>query len=249
MKLAVCELFYSLQGEGRTVGVPAVFLRLAGCNMMCGGKGTERDGLLHDGATWRCDTIEVWMKGFSLTFEELTTKLIETDNALEKLKQGAHLVITGGEPLMQQQQLLQFLEHLEQTHGLTPIIEIETNASVMPLASLDARVSYWNTSPKLINSGVSTNLRIRPECLAWFNNSDKTIFKFVVSALSDWEEIVLDFISTGYIAKNKIMLMPAASDRTTLLNLMPVVAQCCIQNNLRMGTRLHIEIWNQKTGV
>ena len=61
--LPIAETFYSIQGEGITTGYPSVFVRLAGCNLMCGGQGTQFDGELHDGATWRCDTIEVWMKG------------------------------------------------------------------------------------------------------------------------------------------------------------------------------------------
>ena len=42
-KLAISEVFYSIQGEGKTMGIPAVFVRLAGCNLMCGGMGTQFD--------------------------------------------------------------------------------------------------------------------------------------------------------------------------------------------------------------
>ena len=57
-KLAISEVFYSIQGEGITSGYPAVFVRLGGCNLMCGGMGTQFDKELHNNATWRCDTIE-----------------------------------------------------------------------------------------------------------------------------------------------------------------------------------------------
>ena len=63
MNLIVSEYFYSIQGEGKTMGVPSVFIRLTACNLMCGGRGTEKDFKLHNGATWRCDSIEVWRKG------------------------------------------------------------------------------------------------------------------------------------------------------------------------------------------
>ena len=64
-KLVVSEKFYSIQGEGQTMGVPAVFLRLGGCNLLCKGKG------------WVCDSIEVWKKGVSTPFNEVLTEYIE----------------------------------------------------------------------------------------------------------------------------------------------------------------------------
>ena len=154
-KIAVSEYFYSLQGEGRTMGIPAIFLRLTGCNLMCGGKGVEKDGQMRDGATWICDTIDVWMKGTSFTFPELVQELNKTTNFVQRLKTGVHLVITGGEPLLQEKRIVQFLEYLEQEHNLVPIIEIETNATFLPSPALAKRVQYWNTSPKLSNSGMA----------------------------------------------------------------------------------------------
>ena len=85
MKLAVSEVFYSIQGEGPTTGYPAVFVRLGGCNLMCGGEGTQKDKELHDGATWRCDTIEVWMKSRAKEFKDILPI-----NCIEAIKQGAN---------------------------------------------------------------------------------------------------------------------------------------------------------------
>jgi hypothetical protein len=70
MRLAISEVFYSIQGEGITTGTPSVFVRLGGCNLMCGGMGTQFDNELHNGASWRCDTIEVWMKAQSKQYHE-----------------------------------------------------------------------------------------------------------------------------------------------------------------------------------
>ena len=117
-KIAVSEYFYSLQGEGRTMGVPAVFLRLTGCNLMCGGKGVEKDGILRDSATWVCDTIAVWMQGTTWSFEGITEELNKTTDFVKRLKEGVHLVITGGEPLLQQTRILHYLEYLEQEHQI-----------------------------------------------------------------------------------------------------------------------------------
>ncbi|WMX16855.1 MULTISPECIES: 7-carboxy-7-deazaguanine synthase QueE [unclassified Aureispira] len=248
-KIAVSEYFYSLQGEGRTSGIPAIFLRLTGCNLMCGGKGVEKDGVLRDGATWVCDTIDVWMKGTTYSFADLLKELNQSTNFIQRLQTGVHLVITGGEPLLQQERIVAFLEYLETEYALRPIIEIETNATILPLSSLDARVHYWNTSPKLSNSGMPTSQRINHSILKWFSANPNTMFKFVVTTKQDFEEIQTQLVHTGLIDSKKIVLMPGADSIEQLLERNQLVADICIEHQLRMCTRLHIEIWNQLTGV
>ena len=90
-KLRVAEMFYSLQGEGRSSGCPAVFLRLQHCNLLCG----------RDDASWRCDTLDVWRRGQALTFAEIIDSW-RAKGWLAHLAANAHLVVTGGEPLLQQ---------------------------------------------------------------------------------------------------------------------------------------------------
>ncbi len=248
-KIAVSEFFYSLQGEGRTMGIPAIFLRLTGCNLMCGGYGVEKDGVLRDGATWVCDTIDVWMKGTTYSFEELVAKLNEEIDFVARLEAGVHLVITGGEPLLQQQRIIDFLDYLYSEYDLKPIVEIETNATIEPLHDLDLVVHYWNTSPKLSNSGMPQDKRLNFKVLKWFNQNPKTMFKFVISHKNDFLELKSELIQNGLIAKNKIVLMPAADSIETLLSSNQLVAELCIDNQIRMCTRLHIEIWNKLTGV
>jgi organic radical activating enzyme len=248
-KIAVSEYFYSLQGEGRTMGIPAIFLRLSGCNLMCGGYGVEKDGLLRDGATWVCDTIAVWIKGTTYSFDNLLALLNEKINFTALLKKGVHLVITGGEPLLQQARILAFLEYLEQKEACRPIVEIETNATISPLPTLDERVQYWNTSPKLSNSGMPEKERIKTEALAFFAANKNTMSKFVISEVSDFDEIMRDFIAPGLVKKEHIVLMPAADSLERLLEKNQLVAEICIEHQLRMCTRLHVEIWNQLTGV
>ncbi len=145
-KIAVSEYFYSLQGEGKTMGIPAFFIRLTGCNLICGGYGVEKDGILKDGASWKCDTIDVWMKGSTYGFEELTEILIHKFDFINLLKKSVHLIITGGEPLLQQERILGYLNFLKQNYNCCPIVEIETNATFIPSSELDSRVSYWNFS-------------------------------------------------------------------------------------------------------
>jgi 7-carboxy-7-deazaguanine synthase len=248
-KIAISEYFYSLQGEGRTMGVPAIFLRLTGCNLMCGGKGVEKDGKMRDGATWICDTIDVWMQGTTMLFPDLIKTLNTATDFISRLKKGAHLVITGGEPLLQQKRIVHFLEYLEDKHQLKPIIEIETNATILPLPALDERVQYWNTSPKLSNSGMSKEERLGIDVLKWFSQNPNTMFKFVITTKEDFDEIQKQLIDTRFIDASKIVLMPGADSIEQLLERNKLVADLCIKHQIRMSTRLHVEIWNKLTGV
>lgn len=248
-KIAVSEYFYSLQGEGRTMGIPAIFLRLTGCNLMCGGYGVEKDGVLRDGATWVCDTIQVWMKGTTYSFDELLELLNQEIDFVKRLQNGVHLVITGGEPLLQQERIVAFLEYLEQKYNCLPIVEIETNATIQPLADLDSRVQYWNTSPKLSNSGMPQKERIYPTVLKWYTQNPNTMSKFVIAQQADFEELERDFIATNLVDPKQIVLMPSADSIEELLEKNKLIADLCIEHQLRMCTRLHVEIWNQLTGV
>lgn len=243
--MRIAEHFYSIQGEGPHTGVPAVFLRLSGCNLVCGGKGTIKDGRLHDGATWRCDTIEVWMKHKSVTIDELYETFVES-GYITALERGAHLVVTGGEPLMQQTDLIQFLDRLAAHNQFA---EIETNGTVLPEEQLAYRVRQFNVSPKLGNSGMPLDLRVNAEALIYFSQSNKSIFKFVVTSHQDLIEIEHTFIKPFAISPDKVQLMPGTDTRDTLVSLLPTVAELCKATGYRLSSRLHLEIWDKKTGV
>lgn len=246
-KLIVAETFFSIQGEGSTMGVPAYFLRLGGCNLLCGGKGTDKDKELHNGATWRCDSIEVWQKSRGLTFAEIVTQM-GGDSFIFNLRRGAHLVITGGEPLMQQATILDFLYFLREKYSLRPRVEIETNGTISPSPYLTEIVLVYNVSPKLSNSGEPDVMRINNAAIKEFKRSNKAIFKFVISSLADFLEMGRDFLQEFILPNDKVYLMPAADNREDLQKVSETVAQLCIEHCLRYSHRLHITIWNTKTG-
>lgn len=239
-KLSVAETFYSIQGEGSTMGYPAVFVRLAGCNLMCGGQGTQFDQELHNGATWRCDTIEVWMKGRSKPYDEILS-----EESIQALKDGAHLIITGGEPTMQQKSLISFFEYLEENVSKNIVIECETNGTIIP-KELAEKVYLFNCSPKLSNSGNEKSLRHNSEVIKFLNQRN-TIFKFVISRPEDWDEIQEDYLP--FIDKHKVWLMPAGANEKLLNENKLTVVELCKKHRLKYSTRLQIDIWNQATGV
>lgn len=239
-KLPIAESFYSIQGEGKTTGYPAVFVRLAGCNLMCGGNGTQFDNELHNGATWRCDTIEVWMKGKMKPFEECLN-----DESKLALRNGANLIITGGEPMMNQDKVSEFIQWVRKELNENCFVEVETNGTIKLTPVTIEAVNQFNCSPKLKNSGNDKNIRYNPEVLNQLNELN-TQFKFVISSQEDWNEVETDY---HFLDKNKIWLMPSGENQELLNQTKEIVAEIAKQNYLKYTNRLHIEIWNKKTGV
>ena len=240
-KLAVSEVFYSIQGEGKTVGIPSVFVRLGGCNLMCGGMGTQFDGELHNGAEFRCDTVEVWMKATSKGLHEILPQ-----DCVKAIRNGAHVILTGGEPTMQQAGLYEFISYIKTTINQNAYFEVETNGTIMPNQFLLEQIDLWNCSPKLRNSGMDNAMTYKPDVIKELNKKN-TIFKFVVNSDKEWEEIERDYLPI--VDREKIYLMPAGENQELLNENKQRVVELAKDKYLNFTTRLHIEIWNKKTGV
>ena len=248
MSLNISEQFYSIQGEGRTIGVPAVFLRLKGCNLTCGGKKTVSTGAIENGASWRCDTIEVWTKGVSCSFEQIIA-LWKANGWIDYLRTGAHLVVTGGEPLLQQQELFNFITYFIKIFSFKPIIELESNATIMIDDLLLSYLDYLNISPKLTNSGMDYKKRIFPLVLHHLNTLSETIFKFVVANEEDVRELKNVFVDDLGLDSKKIYLMAAAQTKQDLTDLEQHVVTWCKLHCFSYSNRLHIQLWDQATSV
>lgn len=210
------EIFYSLQGEGSRCGTPAVFLRLAGCNLAC---------------KW-CDTKHSWGNGIISSTVDIA-KEIGRYNC-------SSLVITGGEPLLQQpglEKLIRLLPH-------DTFIEIETNGTILPTPTLAQRVNQWNISPKLSHAGNDNAKAIKPEILGAFAMLANSWFKFVVSRNDDWEAI-----ASLNLPQERIILMPCATTRKQLEEARDTVVDMCLRHQVRLGDRLHLTLWDDKKGV
>ncbi|MCH8206748.1 MAG: 7-carboxy-7-deazaguanine synthase QueE, partial [Chloroflexi bacterium] len=160
------EIFRSIQGEGVTAGTPSVFLRLATCNLAC---------------TW-CDTKYTWdweqhdydREVVALAPDDVEERVVSFDCP--------HLVITGGEPLLQQRTLSPLVLRLRE-RGF--YCEVETNGTLSPEPGMVDAVSQWNVSPKLANSGDAAARREVPDALRAFQGLPNAYFKFVVVEPSD----------------------------------------------------------------
>jgi len=158
--LKVYEIFPSIQGEGLHIGTPAVFIRLVGCNLNC---------------IW-CDTKYARTGGKEMTEEGILECLEELDEGLR------FVVITGGEPLIQD---IEKLVYMLASHAYT--VHIETNGTIN--MSNHLFVDHFIVSPKLMSAKISRDIAIVPGVLRRYKESKKAEFKFVIADYKDFEEM------------------------------------------------------------
>ena len=161
---------------------------------------------------------------------------------------GAHIrtvVITGGEPLLQQRHLASLCERLR---SLGFRIEIETNGAVEPTAELAEHVDQWNVSPKLATSGNRKSARLRAGPLTWFAGEPRAFFKFVVVTPTDVDE-VCELASVYAIPATRVSLVPEAQDAATLVERARWLAPLCLEHGFRLGARLHVQLWGSQRGT
>lgn len=235
--LRVAELFCNtIQGEGVSVGMPATFLRLQGCTLSC---------------KW-CDTLEVWRDGNPYTIDQLLDIFSKYPDVLKTMFNGVHsqrLILTGGSPLKQQHQLIQFIYAFRDRFRFDPCIEVENEVTIPVMRRMELFVHQWNNSPKLSNSGMPKAARYKPEIIAETAKFDNSWFKFVIKGYDDWEEIEQDFLKPGLISRSQIILMPEGATREELQSHYDEVVSLCTKESVRFSDRLHITCWDRKTGV
>ena len=224
--MKISEIFKSIQGEGTSTGKDVVFLRTALCNLTC---------------EW-CDTKYTWdWKNYD--YEKEVNEISLSDIKQKITDYGIkHLVVTGGEPLLQQKELVDLLKQLNSF-----FIEIETNCTIKPQEELLSIVDQWNVSPKTLNSGNKLELCEIAECYHLFSNLDNAYFKFVTEGENDLVEIV-NLISKYNISKSRVLLMPQASSKAELAQRQNEVTKLAKQHNLGFSSRLHIERWGDQRG-
>ncbi len=226
LTLRVSEVFPSLQGEGASAGMPATFLRLGDCNLSCS----------------YCDTPYSW----DWRHYDRKTELREEDYLVTaaRLRQlgPRRLVITGGEPLLQQAALEPLVEELSEF-----CIEVETNATIVPSKRLLEHVTQWNVSPKLSNSGMLEGQRVKMDVLASLLETEHAWLKFVVTDLEDLDEI-RQLVCAANWPGEKVILMPEATTAVELADRSAPIAQAAMQHGYRFSTRLHILLWGDARG-
>jgi 7-carboxy-7-deazaguanine synthase len=250
-------VFYTLEGEGKYIGYPSVFMRLAMCNLTC-------IGFKSEDAPYGCDSYVSWSKKNKMTFEEIA-KFFEERGYHDRLREGALLKLTGGEPFIQQKNLLEFVHFIRDRWGFAdfskPInewvgptlnIDFETNATIMPDKGWDncgCEVSY-TTSPKLSNNGDPEDKRFKPEVLRHLIKR-YACFKFVAKQESDLDEVFKKYVDNPDVdlPQDLIWVMPMCGSRKELLEVGPAVADICKKHNLKFSNRMHLQVWDKALKV
>ncbi|HVS70125.1 MAG TPA: 7-carboxy-7-deazaguanine synthase QueE [Chthoniobacteraceae bacterium] len=242
--MRIAEIFYSLQGEGKLTGMPSVFVRTSGCNLRC---------------TW-CDTpYASWEpEGDDMPVEGIVERVLGY--------RCAHVVVTGGEPLM-------FKEIPELLHGLKRAgkhITVETAGTLWPGGLERGVIDLASISPKLSNSTpwrrengrfaqVHERQRLNLGALAAIAREgairDRQ-WKFVITRpedVTEAEELLATLNERLPLAERippaDILLMPEATDAETLAARSRDLAPLCLAKSYRLSPRMHVHLWGNRKGT
>jgi len=276
-KIKIAELFYSIQGEGRYMGVPSVFLRTFGCNFKCAGFGMPRGELSNEAndvnpdlykeyktlplVSTGCDSYASWDPRFKHLSPVLDTDAIAdaiVDTLPYKEWRDEHLVITGGEPLLGwQKQYPDLLDH-PKMRGLKEIT-FETNGTQKLTPKFKEYLEGWYNMSREITFSVSAKLpcsgekwedAICPDVVAEYEEIGTAYLKFVIATeedLTDAERAVEEFRAGGFTGP--VYIMPVGGvERVYSLN-NRAVAEMAMRKGWRYSDRLQVPLFKNEWGT
>lgn len=232
--MRLSEVFYSIQGEGKLLGVPSVFVRASGCNLRC---------------TW-CDTpYASWNpEGDDVPLDGIVAQ-VTSYNA-------RHVVLTGGEPMI----MPEIFELAAEFRRRQMHITIETAATVfkpiaVDLASLSPKLS--NSTPHEREGGrfaqLHDNQRRRPDVVQSFIDQAKDEgdfqLKFVVATDQDLIEIDALLAELRGWSPSDVLLMPEGTSVDVLHSRSAWLSDVCKRTGYRYAPRLHVELYGNTRGT
>lgn len=227
--LLVAEVFGpTFQGEGPSCGQQALFVRLSRCNLSCP----------------RCDTPYTWdwsrydprAESHHIAGDDLVAWLLTQPTEL--------VVMTGGEPLLQQDRLLPVVRAL---NAAGRRIEVETNGTVEPMPGLMGAVAAFNVSLKLAGfaAAADADRRINPAALRTLGRSQRAVFKFVVTGPADLAEV--ETLCAAY-GLEPVWIMPEGVTGIQVTDVMRAVADGVLARGWHLTGRLHVLLWGDTRG-
>ena len=278
-KIKIAELFYSIQGEGRYMGVPSVFLRTFGCNFKCAGFGmprgessTEAEDIaqvVHHYSKYEelplvstgCDSYASWHPSFKDLSPMLTSEAI-VDRIMEILPYQSwideHLVITGGEPLLGWQRAYPDLLNHPKMKDLAEIT-FETNGTQQLTPEFKEYLHSWrgndreitfSVSAKLPASGESWEDAICPEIVCEYEDIGTAYLKFVVATEEDIKDAEK---AVGEFRRagflGHVYLMPVGGVESVYTLNAKNVALAAMKRGWRYSDRLQVPLFKNEWGT
>lgn len=230
MGVRIAEIFHSIQGEGRLIGVPSVFIRTSGCNLRCVWCDTSYTSWKPEGRDWNLRQI--------------------LDAAAHY--PARHAVITGGEPF-----LAPGIEELSAALKERDLhVTIETAATIFKPVLCD----LVSMSPKLANSTpwkrekgkfarMHEESRLNFKVMQNFIEDYDYQFKFVVAEEKDFKEIHGVLKKLKNVDRARVLVMAQAKSKRELREKAPWIVQICKEHGFGYSPRLHIELFGNRRGT
>ena len=229
--MKVSEVFCSIQGEGKLMGLPSAFVRVSGCNLRC---------------SWCDSPYASWQpQGQDMTIDDILQRVAAFPTR--------HVVLTGGEPM-----IMPDLPHLCAALKATGYhLTLETAATVYTPVHIDLA----SISPKLANSTpadppgsqfarMHEQQRLNPPVIQQFIDASPDFqLKFVVSSENDLPEIQQILASLRGWRPADVLLMPEGTHPATLVQRAPWIVEACKQTGYRYCPRLHIQLYGHRRGI
>jgi 7-carboxy-7-deazaguanine synthase len=228
--MRIAEIYQSLQGEGSLTGVPSVFVRASGCNLRC----------------WFCDTpFASWSpEGEDFSVDEIVALVLQHP--------AAHVVITGGEPML----FAELLPLTQTLHAAGKHITIETAGTLF----LPVVCDLMSISPKLSNSAPPHDTaghwharhertRHQPDVVRRLVGEYEYQLKFVVETSADCAEVESYLDDFPQVPFDQVWLMPQGTALDELQAIAAWLEPYCRQQGYHFCPRKHIEWFGLARGT
>jgi 7-carboxy-7-deazaguanine synthase len=226
----LAEIFYSVQGEGRLIGVPSVFIRTSGCNLRCVWCDTPYTSWVPEGSKW--------------SVAEILGEVAKYPTR--------HIVVTGGEPLL----AVEIEELSARLKALGSHITIETAATLFKPVICD----LLSMSPKLANSTPWRRARGKFAKMHEKTRRNFTVMqqfidrydyqlKFVVNQKKDFEEIEDVLGRLKNLDRSRVLIMGQGRTRKELRDKAQWIVELCKARGFGYTPRLHIELYGNRRGT
>jgi 7-carboxy-7-deazaguanine synthase len=226
----LAEIFYSIQGEGRLVGMPSVFIRTSGCNLRC---------------VW-CDTpYTSWApEGKKWSVREILGEVAKYPSR--------YIVVTGGEPFL----AAEIEELTTRIKTLGDHVTIETAATLFKPVACD----LVSMSPKLANSTpwrrfkgkfgkMHETARLNFVVMQQFIDTYDYQLKFVVDEREDLHEIEEILGRLKNVDRSRVLIMAQGKTRKELRDKTKWIIELCKEHGFGYTPRLHIELFGNRRGT